>query len=72
VTETELALARELARHPRRERVVGFVDRLGYLRCVECASENQQAEPVWNDSEPHASETCETCFRAVLASWGVE
>ena len=51
-------------------RIVGVVDRLGYLRCASCVDIYDHAYAyappnlmwhVWSDTAPHASEPCDTC-----------
>lgn len=42
--------------------VVGIIDRLGYLRCLDCAiADRVEGEPVHEGSHPHCDEQCDTC-----------
>jgi hypothetical protein len=51
--------------------VVGYCDRLGYLRCVHCVDPEAIAapdaegyqSPIGLDSPPHNVELCDTCGR---------
>lgn len=45
----------------KRDQIVGYVDLLGYLRCVGCIDESRQCgTPVRADSV-HAAEDCDAC-----------
>ena len=48
--------------------VVGYVDRLGYLRCVACtyALETGRDVEVRGDTSPHPEEPCEHCKYPLL------
>lgn len=41
--------------------IVGFVDHLGYLRCVECADESQQRHRVMGDQHFGTDDKCDRC-----------
>lgn len=47
--------------------VIGFIDRLGYARCVDCAAraDREWSYPVWSDSAPHNNESCDMCGRSL-------
>jgi len=48
--------------------IVGYVDVLGYLRCIACIDESRQCgTPVHADSV-HAAEDCDSCRSQVRTS----
>lgn len=47
-------------------RVVGLIDRLGYLYCTECRDLGSWYEHfVWDDQTAHVDECCDECGRVV-------
>jgi hypothetical protein len=47
--------------------IVGWIDALGYLRCVVCVEPAQQDHAVRADSAPHNEEVCDTCGTPLVA-----
>lgn len=42
--------------------VVGYVDRLGYLRCIHCADKTRVGlNEVLEGQRPHSLEACDSC-----------
>ena len=41
--------------------IVGYSDRLGYLRCSDCADETQRDHAIHGDSHFGADDICESC-----------
>jgi hypothetical protein len=41
--------------------VVGWIDDLGCLRCVECSDGRNNERPVYHGSRPHSEEPCDFC-----------
>lgn len=48
--------------------IVGFVDRLGYLRCRPCTErlDTGRDHPVYADVGPHNEQPCDTCGRRLI------
>lgn len=51
--------------------IVGYIDRLGYLRCTSCARSmllTEIATYVYADSAPHSAELCDRCGKPVMSA----
>lgn len=48
-------------------KIIGYVDKLGYLRCMPCSIllEADPGYPIWEDSAPHNAEECDNCHVAI-------